>query len=128
MILMGESQNVVVNYSSSEICRTDKPNSQVDIKRSRKCSVSYLLISYLDLKLDVVKSADISRYGNGIDVRITNLGPTVLSTLYKLTTSCWKHLRDFSHAHIVSSLHRTLKNAKDTDDLSTGFDRGHVGR
>ena len=42
---------------------------------------------------------------------------------YKLTTSSGKHLEDISHAHIVSLMYKLLNSAKESDDLSIGFDR-----
>ena len=40
-----------------------------------------------------------------------------------MTTSSAKHLEDNSHAHIVSSMYKLITSAKDSDDLSIGFDR-----
>ena len=41
---------------------------------------------------------------------------------FKLTITSGKHLQDISHAHIVSLMCKTKTSAKDTDDLSIGFD------
>ena len=74
-------------------------------------------------KLKVFKKAENSRYGNGNDKRLVNPAPIVLFCIFNLTTSSGKHLEEISHAHIVSSMYKLITNAKDTDDLSIGFDR-----
>ena len=40
-----------------------------------------------------------------------------------LTTSSREHLEDINHAHIVVSMYKLITSARDTDDLSIGFDR-----
>ena len=71
------------------------------MKLPREVSVVSLLISYLGLNFEVIKKADKSRYENNIDTRLFTLGPIVLFSNFKLTTSTGKQLEDFSHAHIV---------------------------
>ena len=56
---------------------------------------------------------------------MVNLEPIALFSNYKLTTSSGKHLEDISHAHIFSLLYKLVTSAKDTHDLSIGFD--HYG-
>ena len=41
---------------------------------------------------------------------------------YTLTTGSGKHLEDKSHAHIVSLMYKLITSARDTDNLSIGFD------
>ena len=89
----------------------------------REYSVISLLNSYVDLKFEVIKNADKSRYGNGIDIRLVNLGPIALFSNFKLTASSGKHLEDISDAHTVSLMYKLITSAKDTDNLSVGFDR-----
>ena len=43
--------------------------------------------SYFDLKLEVIKRTDNSRYADGIDISLVNLGPIALFSIYKLTKS-----------------------------------------
>ena len=40
-----------------------------------------------------------------------------------MTTSSGKHLEDISPAYIVSLMYKLIRSAKDSDDLSNGFDR-----
>ena len=54
---------------------------------------------------------------------MVKLEPIALFSNYKLTTSSGKHLEDISHAHIFSLLYKIVTSAKDTHDLSNGFDR-----
>ena len=49
--------------------------------------------------------------------------PISLFSNYKSTTSSRKNLEDINHGHIVSFLCELITSAKDTNDLSIGFDR-----
>ena len=55
--------------------------------------------------------SDKSRYANGDDIRLNNLGPIALFSNFKLTTSSGKHLEDIFHAHIVSLMYKWLGRA-----------------
>ena len=68
----------------------------------REDSVISLLNSYLDLNFEVIKKADDSRYANGNDIKLVNLGPIALFSNFKLTTSSGKHLEDINHAQLIS--------------------------
>ena len=54
---------------------------------------------------------------------MANLEPIALFSKYKLTTLSGKHLEDISHAQNFSLLYKLVTSAKDTHDLSIGFDR-----
>ena len=84
--------------------------------------------SYLDLNFEVIKKADDSRYGNGNDIRLVNLGPIALFSNFKLTTSSGKHVEDISHAHFVSLMYKPITSSKGSDDLSVGFERSMARR
>ena len=83
-------------------------------------SVIFLLNSYLDLNIEVIKKTDNSTYANGNDIRSGNLGPIALFSNFVLTMSSGKHLKDISHADIVSLMNKFITSAK--DNLSIGFD------
>ena len=84
--------------------------------------------SYLDLNFEVDKRADNSRYANGNDIRLVNLGPIALFSNFKLTTSSGKHLEDISHAHLISLMYKLVTSSKDSNDLSIGFDNSRNRR
>ena len=111
-----------IRYIPAETSTTNTPNSQISINIPREDSVISLLNSYLDLGFEVIKSADNSRYGNGNDLRLVNLGPIALFSNFKLTTISGKHLEDISHAQLVSLIYKLLTSSKDSNDLSIGFD------
>ena len=69
-----------------------------------------------------------NRYVDTSDIRLVILGPIVLFSNYKLTTSLGKHLEEISHAHIVSLMYKLLISNKDGEDLSIGFDRSRDRR
>ena len=111
-----------IQYSQSETSTKNISNSQIYINIPREDSVFSLLKSYLDLNFEVIKKIDDSRYANGSDIRLINLGPIALFSNFILTTSSEKHLEDISHAHIVSLMYKLLTSSKDSNDLSIGFD------
>ena len=117
-----------IRYSPAETSTINTPNSQIYINIPREDSVFSLLNSYLDLNFEVIKKVDDSRYGNGNDIRLINLGPIALFSDFKLTTSSGKHLQDISHAHVVSLMYKLITSSKGSDDLSIGFDRGRARR
>ena len=117
-----------IRYSPAETSTINTPNSQIYINIPREDSVISLLSSYLDLNFEVIKKADDSRYGNGNDIRLVNLGPIALFSNFKLTTSSGKHLEDFNHAHLVSLMYKLITSSKGSDDLSLGFDRSMAKR
>ena len=117
-----------IRYSPAETSTINTPNGQIYINIPREDSVISLLNSYLDLNFEVIKKADDSRYGNGNDIKLVNLGPIALFSNFKLTTSSGKHLEDISHAHLVSLMYKLITSSKGSDDLSVGFDRSSARR
>ena len=117
-----------IRYSPAETSTINTPNSQIYINIPREDSVISLLNSYLDLSFEVIKRADNSRYANGNDIRLVNLGPVALFNNFKLTTSSAKHLEDISHAHLVSLIYKLITSSKDSNDFSIGFDHSRNRR
>ena len=93
-----------IRISSSEISTINTATSQKDINIPREDSVPSLLNSYLDLNFDVLHAGTNNRYVENNDIRLGDLGPNALFSIYKMTTSSGKHLEDTNHAHIVSSM------------------------
>ena len=117
-----------IRYSPAETSTINTPNSQIYINIPREDSVISLLNSYLDLNFEVIKRADNSRYGNGNDITLVNLGPVALFSIFNMTTSSGKHLEDISHAHFVSLMYKLITSSKDSNDLSIGFDNNRNRR
>ena len=117
-----------IRYSPAETSTINTPNSQIYINIPREGSVISLLNSYLDLNFEVIKRADNSRYANGNDIRLVNLGPIALFSNFKLTMSSGKHLEDFSHAHLVSLMYKLKTSSKDSNNLSISFDNSRNRR
>ena len=112
-----------IRYFPSELSTINTANSQIYINIPREDSVVSLLNSYLDFNFDVLHAATNNICVDGNDIRLVNLGPIALFSIYKLTTSSGKHIEDVSHAHVVSLMYKLLTSAKGSDDLSIGFDR-----
>ena len=112
-----------IRYSPSEITTINTANSQVYINIPREDNVISLLKSYLEINFDVLNAATNNRYVDGNDIRLVNLGPIALFSIYKLTNSSGKHLENIDHAHIVYLMYKLLTSSTGSDDLSIGFDR-----
>ena len=82
-----------------------------------------MLKSYLDLNFDVLRAATNNRYVENNDKWLIYLAAIALFSNFKLTTSSGKHLEKNDHAHIVSLMYKQSTSSRDSDDLSTGFDR-----
>ena len=115
-----------IRYSPAETSTMNTPKSQMYISIPREDSVISLLTSYIDLNFEIIKKADNSRYANGNDKKLINLGPIALFSSFKLTTSTGKHLEYISHAHLVSLMFKLITSSKNSDDLSVGFDRSRA--
>ena len=111
-----------IRYSPAEASTINTPNSQIYISIPKEDSVVSFLNSYLDLKFEVIKKTDNSRYSNSNDLRLVNLAGNALFSNFKLSTSSGKHLENISHAHLVSLRYKTRTSSKGSDDLSIGFD------
>ena len=57
-----------------------------------------------------------------------NEGPTALFKNYKLQSSIGKHIEENNNAHIVCLIYKLMTSARNTDDLSIGFDRDRERR
>ena len=86
-------------YSPAETSTTNTPNGQFYINIRKKDSVISFLNSYLDSNSEDIKKADNSRYANGNNIRLINLGPIASFSKYILTTGSGKHVEDISLAH-----------------------------
>ena len=117
-----------IRYSPSEISTINTPKSHIYINIPREDSLISLLISYIDLNFDVVHGINNTRYADGNEIRLVNLGPVALFSNYKLTTSSGKHLEEVGHAHIVSLIYKIITTTKGCDDLSIGFHRHRTRR
>ena len=64
-----------IRYSPADTSTINTSNSQIFINIPRDDFVISLWKSYLDLKFELFKRAEDSRYANGNDIRLVNLGP-----------------------------------------------------
>ena len=87
-----------------------------------------MLNNYIDLNFDVLHSVTGNGYVDGNDIRLVDLSPIAFFSNFKLTKSSGKHVEDIGHAYIVSLLYELITSARDTDDLSFGFDRSRDRR
>ena len=108
---------VFIRYAPAETSTINNPSSQTYINKPSEDSVFSLFNSYLDLNFEVVRKADDSRYGNGNDIKLFNLGPIAMFKNFKLTTSSGKHLEDITHAHFVSLMYKLISSSRESDDF-----------
>ena len=71
----------------------------------------------------MLQAAAYNRYIDGDDIRLVNDGSIALFSIYKLQSSSGKHIEEINHAHIVCLTYKLITSARNTDDLSIGFDR-----
>ena len=115
-----------IRFPPAETSAINTPNNQRYFSIPRKDSVISLLNSYFELIFEVIKKTDVSRYTNGDDIRLVNLGSIALCNNLKLMTSCGKLLKGITHAERVSSRYKLITTSRDSDDLSIGFDRDRL--
>ena len=90
-----------IRQSPSEMPTINTQNNQIHIKIPRGDSVNILLGNLLRLNFGVLHAATNNRYIDGDIIRIVNLVPIDLFSIYKLASISWKHIEDINHAHIV---------------------------
>ena len=117
-----------LRYSPADTSTINTASSQIFINIPREDSVTSLINGYLDLNFEVIKKADASRYADGNDIRLVNMGRIALFSNFKLKTSSGKHLKDISYAHNVSLMYKLIISSRGSDDLSIGFNRDHIRR
>ena len=117
-----------IRCSPAETPTINTPITQIKLNIPREDSVISSLNRYFDLNSEGIKKADNARFANGIDIRLVNLGLIALFSKFKLTTSSGKHLKDISHAYLVSLMYKQITPSKDSDDLSIGFNRSRGRR
>ena len=76
-----------IRYSPAEIGKINTASNQLYNNVPREDSVISLLNSYLEKTFDVLHAAIGNRFVDGIDIRLVNIGPIELFSIYKLTTS-----------------------------------------
>ena len=76
-----------LKYSPAETSAINTSNSQIIINIPRKYSVIPLLNNYSDLNSEFIKTTDNSRYENGNDICLVNLGSIALISKFELTKS-----------------------------------------
>ena len=73
-----------IRYSLAEVPTLNTPKSRIHINIPRENTFISLLNSYLDLNFEIIKKADNSGYGYGIDISLVNLGPIALFSKFEL--------------------------------------------
>ena len=117
------SKRDCIRYSPSKLGTINTANSQIYINIPKKDIVLFLLKSYFDSKIGVLHATTNKRHADNIGIRLFNLGPIALFSIYMFTASSSKHLEDISHAHIVFLMFNLITSAGDTGKLTIGFDR-----
>ena len=117
-----------IRYSPSEISTINTPNIQIYLIIPRGDSAIGLKGSLLRLNADVLHAATNNRYIDGDDIRLENEGPIALFSNCKLQKSSGKHIEETNHAYIVCSLYELKTSARNTYNLSIGFDRDRERR
>ena len=71
-----------------------------------------MLNSYLDSIFKAIKKSDNNKHDEGNDIKLINLGPIALFSIFKLTTSSGRHIEDISQTHIVYLLSNLITSSR----------------
>ena len=113
-----------IPYSPSELSTINTANHQSYINISRRDAVNCFLYGSIDLNFDEFHADNPdNRYTDNDKIRLVNLAPIALFSNYKLVSSNGKHIEEINNAHIACLMYKLISSAKDSDDLSIGFDR-----
>ena len=112
-----------IRFSPSVISTIKTPNSYIFNNIPKGDCVGSLKGNLLKSNFDVLHAATNNRFIDGDDIRLVNEGPIALFSNYKLKSRSGKHIEEFNHAHIACLLYKLITSARNTDDLSIGFDR-----
>ena len=79
--------------------------------------------SYLEKEIDALRGNQNERFLAADKKRLANLGPIILFSDYKLSSSSGKEIEQIDQAHIACLLYNILTSPRDYEDLSIGFTR-----
>ena len=77
--------------------------------------------SFISLEFEVIKNDD-TRYADGDQISLVNVGPVALFIEAKLVTSSCKHLEKVDTLHPICLMYKLLTSTQQTSQLMYGFE------
>ena len=108
-------------YIPNSLATINNNNSNVTIHVPREDSYISLQNSYIVLDFEVTHN-DSTKYVDGDEISLVNLGPIAAFSEVKLTTHSGKHLEKVENLHPISLMYKLLSSCHDTIDHLYGFD------
>ena len=110
-----------IKYSPSSLATINNTNSNTTISFPREDAYICLQNSFISLEFEVLKNNN-TRYADGDEIGLVNVGPIALISEAKLTTSSGKHLEKVDNLHLISLMYKLLTSTKSTSQLMYGFE------
>ena len=110
-----------IKYSPSSLATTNNNNSNISISLPREDAYIRLQHSFISVDFEVLKN-DNTRYANGDEISLVNIGPVALFSEAKLTTSTGKHLEKVDNLHPICLMYKLLTSSQQTSQLMYGFE------
>ena len=110
-----------IKYSPSSLATINNNSSNISISLPREDADICLQNSYIGLEFEVHKNDD-TRYNDGDEISLVNLGPIALFSEVKLTTSSGKHLEKVDNLHPICLMYKLLTSSQQTSQLMYGFE------
>ena len=108
-------------YIPSSLATVNNNNSNITINIPREDSYISLQNSYILIDFEVTHDDD-TKYINGNEISLVNLGPVALFSEAKLTSHSGKDLEKVENLHTVSLMHKLLSSCHETIEPLYGFD------
>ena len=110
-----------IKYSPSSLATVNNANFNISISLPREDAYICLQNSYISLEFEVLKN-DNTRYNNGDEISMVNIGPVALFSEAKLTTSSGKHLEKVDNLHPICLMYKLLTSSHQASQLMYGFE------
>ena len=108
-------------YIPSSLTTVNNNNSSITINLPREDSYISLQKSYILIDFEVTHVDD-TKYVDGNEISLVNLGPVALFSEAKLTSHSGKDLEKVENLHTASLMYKLLSSCHDTNEPLYGFD------
>ena len=108
-------------YIPNSLATANNNNSNITIHIPREDSYISLQNSYVLVEFELTHNDD-TKYVDGNEISLVNLGPIAMFAEARLTTHSGKHLEKVENVHPISLMHKLLSSCHETTDLLSGFD------
>ena len=105
-----------IKYSPSSLATVNNANSNISVSLPREDAYISLQNSFISLEFEVLKNNN-TRFADGDEKSLVNVGPISLFSEAKLTTSSGKHLEKIDNLHPISLMIKLLTSTSQTSPI-----------